>query len=126
MMNSEFPLPQVSSDVTRVGPEKPAVQAPSGAGPAPAKDTFASVQHIPDLDQVLRDSSKILQQHNQHLSFTVDESSGHMVVSVIDSKTSEVIRQFPSEEMLEISHKLRQMIEEYSIAEGGLLVEKLT
>ena len=125
-MNTDFPLPLVSSDVIRVGPEKTSVQTQNTDTKQSVKDTFASVQHIPGLDQVLKESTKVLQQHHQHLSFTIDESSDRMVVSVIDSKTSEVIRQFPSEEMLNISHKLRQLIEEYSIAEGGLLVEKLT
>ena len=126
MMSSDIPLPQVTSDVTRVGQEKTSVQFKNTDAKQSVKDTFASVQQIPDLDLILAESTKVLQQHHQHLSFTIDESSDRMVVSVVDSKTSEVIRQFPSEEMLNISHKLRQLIEEYSIIEGGLLVEKLT
>ncbi len=126
MMNSDFPLPQVTSDVTRVGQEKTTGHSENTDAKQSVKDSFASVQQIPDLGRVLRESTQILQQHHQHLSFTVDESSGRMVVSVINSKTSELIRQFPSDEMLNVSQKLRQLIEEYSIAEGGLLVEKLT
>jgi flagellar protein FlaG len=126
MMNLNFSLSQGTSDVTPVGQEKISVQTQNTDAKQSAKEAFASIQHIPDLDRVLRESTRVLQQHQQHLSFTIDESSERMVVSVINSNTSEVIRQFPSEEMLNISHKLQQMIEEYSFAQVGLLVEELS
>ena len=58
---------------------------------------------LADLHQVLAAGSKLFQQHRQHLSFSVDDASGRMVVSVINSETSELIRQFPGEEALAVA-----------------------
>jgi flagellar protein FlaG len=43
------------------------------------------------------------------VEFTVDGSSEHIIVRVIDSATQQVIRQMPSEEALAISHALDRM-----------------
>lgn len=41
-----------------------------------------------------------------NIQFTVDEETGLDVVKVVDSETDEVIRQFPSEEIIEIAKAL--------------------
>ena len=42
------------------------------------------------------------------LQFTVDEESGKDVVTVLDKATEEVIRQYPSDEILEIARQLAE------------------
>ena len=102
------------------------MQAPDFAGPRLDKVNPASADAPPDMSQILQASEKYFQQRNQHLSFSVDDASGRMVVSVIDTQTSEVIRQFPGEEALAVSRRLQQLIEENAANEGGLLIEKST
>lgn len=41
-----------------------------------------------------------MQNLNRSLQFTVDEKSGDSIVTVRDAKTDEIIRQFPSDELL--------------------------
>ncbi|MDR3298942.1 MAG: flagellar protein FlaG [Candidatus Accumulibacter sp.] len=43
------------------------------------------------------------------VEFVVDEDSGDTVVKVIDRETKEVIRQIPSEEMLDLAHALDKL-----------------
>ena len=50
------------------------------------------------------------------LAFSVDHTSGATVVKVIDRSTGDVIRQIPSQEMLELSHALDRL--------QGLLLKK--
>lgn len=50
------------------------------------------------------------------IQFSLDEDSNKMVVKVIDRSTKEVIRQIPSEEMLEIAEALEKL--------QGLLVKE--
>ena len=45
----------------------------------------------------------------QGLQFSMDETSGRTVVTVVDSTTKEVIRQIPSEEVLQMSHELDRL-----------------
>ena len=56
-----------------------------------------------------------LQNLNRNLQFTVDERSGSSVVTIRDTETEEVIRQFPSEEILDARSALEQV--------KGLLIE---
>jgi len=46
---------------------------------------------------------------NRQLNFSVDESSERPVVKVTDSESGEVIRQIPSEEVLKLSERLREL-----------------
>ena len=53
-----------------------------------------------------------VQNIQRSLQFTVDEESGRDVVTVIDKETEEVIRQYPSEEVLAFARQLTQQKEE--------------
>lgn len=49
-----------------------------------------------------------VQNIQRSLQFTVDEASGKDVVTVLDKDTEEVIRQFPSDEVLAIARQLAE------------------
>lgn len=70
-----------------------------------------------------------LQQFNQHidrsLQFEVDEELGVTIVRVIDKETDELIRQFPPEELLNLSRRLKELNEQNSAINGVLLQEKV-
>ena len=82
----EFPVPEVGQ------PEKSAVQ-----------------NNAENLQEAINRVSRFTQNLQRDLQFRVDELTGKQVVTVIDSETQEVIRQIPSEEMLELSHNLEQL-----------------
>ena len=43
------------------------------------------------------------------IQFSLDEDTGRTVVKMVDTQTDEVLRQFPSEEMLAISRSIDRM-----------------
>ena len=45
----------------------------------------------------------------QGLQFSMDEESGRTVITVVDTNTNEVIRQIPSEEVLQMSKELDRL-----------------
>ncbi|GLQ01075.1 hypothetical protein GCM10007891_29280 [Methylophaga thalassica] len=49
-----------------------------------------------------------MQNMNRNLQFSVDDTSGDTVIKVIDSETEEVVRQIPSEEILEARHAIEK------------------
>lgn len=53
--------------------------------------------------------NNLMQQFNRDLNFSVDDDTGLRVVKLIDTKTEEVIRQFPSEELLAIAKALDKL-----------------
>ena len=67
------------------------------------------------LDQTVEELSSLVQSLQRELNFSVDDKSGRTVIKVIDSETDEVIRQIPSEEVIELA----QMIDQHA----GLLMD---
>jgi flagellar protein FlaG len=72
-------------------------------------------QRAEALQQKVTELNDYMQNFNRTLQFTVDENSGDSVVKVIDSETEEVVRQIPSEALLDA----RNAAEKYR----GLLLE---
>ncbi len=50
-----------------------------------------------------------MQSIERDLQFNVDEISGDTIITVLDTKTSEVIRQIPSEEVLAIRENIESL-----------------
>jgi flagellar protein FlaG len=76
-------------------------------------------QKSEDKKEVLHEKVAQLNEHMQHLNrslqFSVDETSGDTVVKVIDAETKEVVRQIPSQDVIDA----RNAVSEYR----GLLLE---
>ncbi len=66
-----------------------------------------------DVTQQLEDSvsqlNELAQSVQRDLHFSIDEFSGDTVIQVLDSKTEEVIRQIPSEEVLALARNIESM-----------------
>ena len=58
------------------------------------------------LDQAVKNVSGYVQNVTRELNFTIDEELDKFVVTVLDQDTGEVIRQIPTEEMLELARTL--------------------
>ena len=61
---------------------------------------------------------------DRRLSFSVDESSGKSVFIIRDAQTSEVLKQFPSEEMLNVARRLEEHLQSSGDGAGVLHVDK--
>jgi flagellar protein FlaG len=72
-------------------------------------------QRAEALQDKVTELNDYMQNFNRSLQFTVDDSSGDTVVKVIDSDTDEVVRQIPSQALLDA----RNAAEKYR----GILLE---
>jgi flagellar protein FlaG len=72
--------------------------APPAGKDLPAISVAGAIQHIQDF---LADSQR-------QLLFQLDEGSGRTIVRVVDPGSGEVIRQFPSEELLQVAATLER------------------
>ena len=54
-------------------------------------------------------SNRVVQSLQSKIEFVTDDTSGEMLIKVIDPSNNELIRQIPSEEMLAISRALDRM-----------------
>jgi len=83
-----------------VAPELPQTAAKQVAEQQPSAE---------QLKNVVDNINKAMKQFNRNLEFTVDESTDKQVVKLVDTDTGELIRQYPTEEMLAISRSIDQI-----------------
>lgn len=85
------PTPRDTLDSATVNPPQPPVndEASEASNQAPK-------EQLPSLDY--------------RLAFKIDESSGKVLVQVLDSITGQVVRQIPPEEMLRLAQMIRQYL----------------
>jgi flagellar protein FlaG len=58
------------------------------------------------LEEVLKQLNSTVQRLEPHLEFSVAEGSSQIIVKLVDSTKNEVIRQYPSEAIIELSKRL--------------------
>ncbi len=107
--------------------------APAAAGPArQGQDLAVREQELPPkeeapeqqerLQQAVSEMTSFVQNLQRDLQFQVDKDLGRTVISVVDSETKELIRQIPSEEVLERVRRL-DLAEGTSAGADGLLLK---
>lgn len=99
------PAMESGADVSRTA--APPESGKPRLAPAPESGNASeTVPHKPTIDEVNASVAKInasMQALLSSLEFSVDQDTKIDVVKVIDMKTKEVIRQFPTEEILTIA-----------------------
>ena len=60
------------------------------------------------LEQMVQQLQDFMGEMNRSLQFKVDEDSGRDVIKVLDKNSGEVIKQYPSEEVLSLVSKLSE------------------
>jgi flagellar protein FlaG len=68
----------------------------------------ANLSNLVDLATDVQKNMNIM--HNVDLRFSVHQSSGQIMVTVIDESTGKVVREIPSSEILELAAKMDEMI----------------
>jgi flagellar protein FlaG len=71
------------------------------------------------LQETVREMNQKVQNLRRNLQFSIDDQSGRTVIKVIDSETHEVVRQIPSEEILNVAHRLMELNEEQGVIFNG-------
>lgn len=99
---------RVSAAATSSGEVAPATQHPVEARQPSAEE----------LENAVKTLNQSMKANNSSLAFSVDQDTQQTVVSVLDSQTGEVIKQFPSKEAIAISKAIGE------IQQGLLLKQK--
>jgi len=90
-----------------------AQQYQSNAGTATQQQQPLEREQLEKVAQQLQD---FMGEMNRSLQFQVDEDSGRDVIKVLDKSTGDVIKQYPSEEVLSLVSKLSET--------AGLLIDQ--
>ena len=65
---------------------------------------------LKEINTTVDELNKAMETVGTKLSFSVDKETRQTVIKVMDSRTGEVIRQIPSEEMLRISQRITELL----------------
>ncbi|NDV89851.1 flagellar biosynthesis protein FlaG [Alteromonas sp. 345S023] len=62
-----------------------------------------------ELEEAVKKVESFLSSQNRDLSFTIDDETKRTIVTVKESSSGEVIRQIPSEEVLNLASRIREL-----------------
>jgi flagellar protein FlaG len=92
-----------------VGNTSPATMVPGKASSAAQPSARVAPQFDDvQLKQAIAAANRAVAEHNSSIEFSVDPQQGTTIVRVVDTNTGDVIRQMPSEEMIQIAKALDQ------------------
>jgi len=64
---------------------------------------------LEDAKKLAEQGNKVFEDTQRNLQFKVDGETNQVVVSVVDRKSGEVLRQIPSEEVLALAKRLKEL-----------------
>ncbi|MEK6736384.1 MAG: flagellar protein FlaG, partial [Pseudomonadota bacterium] len=75
--------------------------------PSPVSTVQPAINNLPGSKEPIKQAVQKIQETvdnlAQNLRFSVDEDTGKTIIKVVDAHTEEVIRQFPTEQAIEIA-----------------------
>lgn len=79
------------------------------AGDAQPADATGVADKRGQIDSAVKSMQSYAQSVTRNLNFSIDDSTGDVVVKVIDGESGKVVRQIPSEEVLKLAAQLDDM-----------------
>jgi len=102
-------LPNLRTSETAPNPDAEAV-AKVASVPLPKSDVKASSQDLKEAaETAMKDIQHFISSQERSVRITKDDSTGHMVVKLVDPNTGEVIRTLPSEELLRLARTFEML-----------------
>lgn len=95
-------------------------KAESGQDSLRQVDNSTATKSVGSIETAVAQISDFVQARNRQLAFSIDEESQRSVVKVTDSESGEVIRQIPSEEVLALSERIKELQSDVGAAVGVL------
>ncbi|WP_172146969.1 MULTISPECIES: flagellar protein FlaG [Pseudomonas] len=102
-------LSKANAAVTQVSPVAAAAKAAEIDAEVSKKEPEEATQAREPVEDAVIAIQSFVQSIRRDLNFTLDDSSGRVVVKVTDGASGEVIRQLPSEEALRLAESLEEV-----------------
>jgi len=113
MTNDVGMIKAVQPSVVQTHPNAPTGRAEKDVQAAqdadPARSTAEDAKEQEPLDEVVIDLNNLVRDLQRELQFSVDEDSGSTIIKVVDRETDEVVRQIPSEELMNLRKRLEEV-----------------
>jgi len=90
----------------------------------PEKSPDSTALSEQTVDEKISDLNSFIQTIQRGIQFSVHEETGNSVITVTDKETGDIIRTFPSEQMLAIASQLSETLTSPEDSVRGLLVSE--
>ena len=100
---ADVAVPQVQPAVEVAKPTAPAANGTPKTG---SVDTYSQSQ----LREIAKNFGNAISIINSGIRFQIDETNNEVITQIIDKDTNKVIRQIPPQELINVSHRLRQFL----------------
>ncbi len=115
-----------TADATANTDDKLLQQVPQNTqGMAEQADKVSTEERVQSIELAVQEVEAFLQVQNRNLAFTVDEGTERSVVTVKDSESGDVIRQIPSDEVLQLAERIKDLQEDIGSSVGVLVNNKV-
>ncbi|MDO6426444.1 flagellar protein FlaG [Thalassotalea sp. 1_MG-2023] len=78
-----------------------------------------------EIETAFNEISEFMQLYNRNVNFSMDEESEKTVIKVFDTESNELIKQFPSDELIELAQKIKGLRQDIDLKSGIFLDEKV-
>lgn len=87
----------------------PSPRSEAGLSSSSAENEAGKAEQKPDVGEAVERIRTQMQTLQRDLNFSVDDSTGQVVVQVLDGDSGKVVRQIPSEDILRLAERLDEM-----------------
>ena len=77
---------------------------------------------VKDMQELVDNLNESREISSRNLSFNVDQEAGRTVIKVVDSESGDVIRQIPSEELVELAKRMKEQADSGTESSSGMLL----
>lgn len=82
-------------------------------------------ESVKEMEQAFAEISEFMNLYNRNVNFSMDEKSDRTIIKVFDSDSKELIKQFPSEDLVKLAQKIRELRQDVDLKSGIFLDEKV-
>lgn len=90
-----------------------------------ANEVKETEKNADTLEQAFKTVSDFINVYNRNVTFSKDDESDTTVIQVFDRDTQELIKQFPSEELVELANKISEVSKDIDIQSGIFFDERI-
>lgn len=86
--------------------------SPPARAPVEVKQAASTEEKQPSIEQLenaIRDLNQSMKENSSNLAFSIDKETQQTVVKVMDAKTGETIKQFPSKEAIALAKAIGEV-----------------
>ncbi|QJI41664.1 flagellar biosynthesis protein FlaG [Pseudomonas sp. ADAK2] len=105
-LNLSYPAAKPAVSTTEKPAEKPRVESIQAVAATGKSSESDNSDNSDKLKMAVQEIEKFVQSVKRNLEFSIDETSGKVIVKVIASESGEVIRQIPSAEAMKLAESL--------------------